>query len=50
MRYKISNKEAQPARHPVEFLPVDQAIAEIEKTKIAKATKTLLIAILKRTG
>ncbi len=50
MRHRILKGSREKRMHPIEFLPVEKAIEEIEKAKIAKATKTLLIALLKRVG
>jgi len=50
MRFKVTRKPDAQAPHPIEYLPLDKALMEVEKAKVGKEAKMLLKAILCRIG
>ena len=50
MRYRANKGGAQPARHPLEYLPPDKAEALVEAADIDQNIKALVVALLKRFG
>lgn len=50
MRYKVKKKDGEATRDPLEFLPLDMALAHLEAQNIDKRTKAVLAALLKRIG